>query len=159
MLKVRAMSPRSPLPPVRTAILAALTTLFAARVAAQALQFWLPVDFLPPFDAFHGSALPYLALLAVHAAVLAAMAGVLLHLHRGTLQLRPPLARTLKWIGSAYFAVMLARLAIGLTLPAASRWFAAVIPAGFHLALAAFLIVLGGHGCESGHDASRRSPA
>ncbi|MCY4625892.1 MAG: hypothetical protein OXC99_12960 [Chloroflexi bacterium] len=42
----------------------ALTALFVARVLAQALQWVSPVSFLPSFDAWQGSSLPYPALFA-----------------------------------------------------------------------------------------------
>ena len=55
------------------AILGTICALFAARVAAQAMQRWSPLPFLPPASAFQGSALPYAILLPAQLAILATM--------------------------------------------------------------------------------------
>ena len=46
-------------------------------------------------------------------------------------------------IGAAYFAAMALRLGLGQTVLHDSRWFAAMLPAAFHLVLASFLFTFG----------------
>jgi chromate transport protein ChrA len=119
-----------------------LTFLFAARVAAQALQRWLPVPFLPPFGAFQGSALPYAILLPAQLAILALMSRIVWRTHKSALRRRPRASRILAILGCIYFAAMLARLLIGLIVPGAPVWFRTPISALFHLVLATFVVVL-----------------
>lgn len=124
------------------AILAALTAAFAARVAAQALQRWFPLSFLPPFDAFQGSALPYWILLPAQLGILALMCRIGWRARKGTLQRRPRISRTLAILGVVYFAAMFARLVVGLMVSDAPAWFRAPISAVFHLVLATFVLLL-----------------
>ena len=49
-----------------------LTGLFTLRVVGQLVQAVGPFPFLPPFDAFQGSTLPYGALLAAQVVIIAA---------------------------------------------------------------------------------------
>lgn len=111
-----------------------LTFLFSLRVAGQAIQRWAPQSWLPPFDAFQGSDLPYWFLLFVQLLILAAMAFY---------SLRPRGGRVLLWIGGLYMAGSLLRIMIGLAVPDAHPWFRAWISGVFHLVLAAYLLVLG----------------
>ena len=55
------------------ALLWLLTMAFAMRVLGQALQRWAPQPFLPPFDGFQGSNLPYGLLLSVQLVILVVM--------------------------------------------------------------------------------------
>ena len=124
------------------AALTALALLFALRVGAQAIQRWLPLPFLPSFGAFQGSRLPYSILLPAQLAILAVMLRLAWRVHIGVLRARARAGRVLTVLGCLYFLVMLARLAIGLTLPDAPAWFHAPISAVFHLVLATFVLVL-----------------
>lgn len=121
----------------------ALAALFAARVLAQALQWAGPVPFLPPFDAWQGSGLPYPALLTSQLVIVALLAWALLAVRAESL--RPGLwkRRACFALGGAYFAAMALRLAAGLTFLAHVEWFAQTLPSLFHLALAAFVLLLG----------------
>ena len=96
-------------------MLAALTALFVLRVLAQAVQWVGPVPFLPSFDAWQGSALPYPLLLATQVAIIALLVRVLF-------LVRADAVRPASWkhnacfiLGGAYFAVMAIRLVAGLT--------------------------------------------
>jgi len=111
-----------------------LTFLFSLRVAGQAIQRWAPQSWLPPFDAFQGSNLPYWFLLSVQLAILAAMAFYNLR--------RPAGGRVLFWFGVIYMTGSLARIAIGLAVPDAHPWFRAWISGVFHIVLAAYPLVL-----------------
>jgi hypothetical protein len=124
------------------ALLAALTALFALRVAAQAIQCWAPQPFLPPFDEFQGSALPYGILLSSQLIILAAMAHCTLRVRAGTLRPARRAGNVLAWLGGVYMGVSLFRIAIGLTVPGAGPWFSAWIPATLHVVLAAFVVTL-----------------
>ena len=95
----------------------ALTALFVLRVLAQAVQWVGPVPFLPSFDAWQGSALPYPLLLTTQVAIIALLARVLF-------LVRADAVRPASWkhnacfiLGGAYFAVMAIRLVAGLTFP------------------------------------------
>ena len=123
--------------------LLALTVLFVLRVLAQAVQWAGPVDFLPPFDAWQGSALPYPLLLTTQVAVIAVLLRVLF-------LVRADVIRPATWkhnacfiLGGAYFTVMAFRLAAGLTFLADIAWFAHTLPALFHVVLATFVLLLG----------------
>lgn len=111
-----------------------LTFLFSLRVAGQAIQRWAPQPWLPPFDAFQGSHLPYSVLLGSQVLILSAM--VFCNLRR------PAGGRALFWIGVIYMTGSLARIVIGLTVPDAHSWFHAWISGVFHIVLAAYLLVL-----------------
>jgi hypothetical protein len=108
--------------------------LFSLRVAGQAIQRWAPQPWLPPFDAFQGSSLPYWFLLSVQLLILGAM--VFCNLRR------PRSGRVLLWLGGLYMAGSLLRIIVGLALPDAHPWFRAWIPGAFHVVLAAYLLAL-----------------
>jgi hypothetical protein len=123
-------------------ILGLLCVLFALRVAGQAIQRWVPLSFLPPFDAFQGSKLPYALLLSIQFVLLALMLGVTSRVYGGALRKSARAAHTLGWIGGIYMAGSVVRLAVGLAFDEAPAWFTAWIPAGFHFVLAAFVLTL-----------------
>lgn len=107
---------------------------------AQAIQRFVPQSFPPPFEAFQGSRLPYPLLLSAQTAILAWMAAICGRVltHSQTRSGRTSTA--LSWIGSAYMAASVLRIAIGLATPAAPAWFRAWISDVFHLVLAAFVL-------------------
>lgn len=127
---------------LRVILLWLLTGLFAGRVVGQMVQFWLPQSFLPEFGSFQGSNLPYSVLLPSQILILGFMAWIL-----GKVQARElrPSARTaavLAWLGGIYMFGSMVRIVVGLTLPGASSWFTAWVPAAFHVVLAAFVLTL-----------------
>ena len=126
-------------------ILSTLTCLFAMRVVAQAMQRWHALPFLPPFDAFQGSALPYELLLSVQIVILAVMARLAWQVRADKLQRRASVGRALTIAGWIYCSVMLIRLCVGIAAPAAPGWFKAWIPGVFHLVLAASVLALAAH--------------
>ena len=119
-----------------------LAGLFSARVLGQALQHWAPLPFLPPFEAFQGSGLPYLLLLSAQLAILGWMCRLAWRVSAGKLMPRHRAGRLLAWAGSLYFICMLGRLVAGLAFDTGSPWFEAWIPALFHMVLAAFVLTL-----------------
>jgi len=124
------------------ALLWALSFLFALRVLGQALQRWAPQSFLPSFGEFQGSALPYWFLLSAQILILAAMTLISWRVQAGTLAPSPRAASALAWAGGIYMAASLARLAVGLAVPAAPDWFRTWIPAVYHVVLAGFVLTL-----------------
>ncbi len=137
--------------------MAALTALFVLRVLAQAVQWVGPVPFLPSFDAWQGSALPYPLLLTTQVAIIALLGRVLF-------LVRAEAVRPASWkhnacfiLGGAYFAVMAIRLVAGLTLLSDVEWFARSLPALFHVVLATFVLLLGHYLYRVGREARRDS--
>ena len=135
-------------------ILGALTVLFALRVAAQAMQFCAPLSFLPAFEAFQGSDLPYGVLLSSQLAILTVMIGVTSRVRWGALRRSVRAARVLAALGGVYLAGSLARLVIGVAVPDAGPWMSASIPAFFHVVLAAFVLGLAAYHAGSRGKAS-----
>jgi hypothetical protein len=121
-------------------LLWASTIAFALRVAAQATQFWIPQPFLPPFGEFQGSSLPYAILLGSQLAILAVMISTSIAMQTQRMRRSAAWARFLSWAGSIYMAGSLARIFIGLAVPAAPEWFRAWISAVFHVVLAVFVL-------------------
>jgi uncharacterized protein YacL len=119
-----------------------LSLLFALRVGAQTLQRWLPIAFLPPFEAFQGSSLPYWILLPVQLAILAVMLRVTWRVHARRLKRSARAARGLTFAGGLYVGVILARFVVGLMLPASPGWFHSQISIAFHFVLAMFVLTL-----------------
>lgn len=122
--------------------LAALTALFALRVAGQAIQWWAPQTLLPAFEDFQGSSLPYSVLLSTQIVLLIVMAHATLRVSQCRSRMGGRTLRALTWFGIVYLAVSFARVAVGLAIPGAASWFTAWIPAFFHLVLASFVLTL-----------------
>ena len=129
-----------------------LLGLFALRVAAQPLALVVHAAVLPPFESWHSGALPYWLLLTSQLVILGALVWIASRLTTGTLRPRRSIGVTAVALGGIYFASMLARLVLGLTLLREVRWFASPVPTVFHLVLAAWLLVYGhfhyAHGAE-----------
>jgi hypothetical protein len=122
---------------------AALSAAFLVRVAGQAVQRWFPQGFLPPFEAWQGSGIPYPSLLACQIVIIALLAVAICSMvHRARL-LSGKGSRWVMIIGCAYFVLMLARLVLGLTVLGDSAWFTAWISALLHLDLAIVIILWG----------------
>jgi hypothetical protein len=125
-----------------TASLWMLTILFAMRVFGQALQRWAPQPFLPPFDAFQGSNLPYWLLLSVQLVILVVMIVVARRVQTGSLAPSARAGTVLALVGWIYMTLSVGRIAVGLSAPAAPAWFLTWIPAVFHVVLAAYVLTL-----------------
>jgi ornithine lipid hydroxylase len=119
-----------------------LTALFALRVAAQAIQQWVPLIFLPEFGRFQGSNLPYGVLLTTQLLILAAMTWAAQRVGSGRMQPHAGAGRLLLWLGGIYFAGSMLRILVGLTMVDAPAWFTHWIPAAFHLVLAGFVLTM-----------------
>lgn len=117
------------------------TFAFALRVAGQALQRWSPQSFLPSFEAFQGSELPYAVLLTAQLLILAMMIKATWQVGRRTLQPNRRSGQILAWSGAVYLAVSFMRIAIGISSDVVAPWFRTWIPATFHLILAGFVLI------------------
>ena len=121
----------------------ALAGLFSLRVGVQLVQAVYEIPSLPPFEAWQGSGLPYPALLASQAGILVVMAVVLVRVKADAIVPRPWKHRMCFALGGVYFTVMAFRLVAGLTFLSEHSWFAASLPALFHIVLATFILTLG----------------
>lgn len=117
-----------------------LTFLFLARVSGQAIQHWMSLPYLPDFDSFQGSRLPYWALLLSQLAILALMFAFSWRMQTGSLHPRPAIGCWLKWLGGFYMIISLGRIMIGLIFSAAPAWFSTWLPAFFHIVLAGYIL-------------------
>jgi hypothetical protein len=125
----------------RAVLFALLLGLFVFRVVAQLWQAFSPTALLPPFGAWQSGTLPYAALFASQVAIIAFCLWFLRAMVRGSLEPRKALGRTLAWLGGAYLAGSAFRLVAGLTFLAHLTFFAAILPAIFHLVLASMVLV------------------
>lgn len=135
---------------IRLPLLWALTIAFFLRVAAQALQYWSPQPFLPPFEDFQGSNLPYAALFPSQLLILGTMLYNCVKLQ--THELRPSvrIGHVLFWFGAVYMVGSVLRLLVGVSVPAAPEWFRAWISVVFHLVLAGFVLTLASYHLKGG---------
>jgi hypothetical protein len=117
-----------------------LTSLFAMRVLGQAVQRWMPQPFLPPFNAFQGSGLPYWLLLPAQAMILAVMVRCSRRVQASVFPSGRRSITLLAWLGWIYMTASLGRIAVGLAVPNAPAWFSTWIPAWFHIVLAGFVL-------------------
>jgi len=124
-------------------LLVVLLAAFIGRVAAQLVQAIVPVGWLPPFAAWAAGGLPYLLLLAIQLAIIATLIVIIARLARGRLTARRRWGPWLLGLGAIYFAMMAFRLMAGLSVLADHAWFAAPLPAIFHMVLAVIVLTLG----------------
>jgi len=121
----------------------ALTGLFVFRSLAQLLQASHPVAFLPPFESWHGAAMPYPLLVVLQLAIACVMIAAIWRVKRDAVNPSPWKYRLCFFLGGLYFSFMAFRLVSGLTILADHPWFSKSLPAFFHLVLASFVLVLG----------------
>ena len=118
-----------------------LLWLFALRVAAQVAAIFVRSPLLPEFEAWHSGVLPYGVLLASQIAILAALVWTARQFTSGAVRPQRSMGVAALTFGTLYFATMLVRLALGLTLLSDRRWFSSRLPTMFHLVLAVYVIV------------------
>ena len=123
---------------------------FLARVLGQAVQKWTPLSFLPPFDDFQGSGLPYPALLTAQVAILVTTVVVAVRMRSGKSLLSPRLVVPVTVAGVIYLAVMAVRLVLGLSVLSHSGWFSTWIPTVFHLVLASEVLLISAYQRRAG---------
>jgi uncharacterized protein len=135
-----------------------LLALFIVRVIAQPMALLTSAPFLPPFESWHSGVLPYPALVGAQLLIIAWLARTAWRFSRGEVIPRYRLGVWMLTFGAIYFATMLVRLVLGLTVLSANRWFSSVLPTMFHLVLASYLLVYGHFHFLHGAIA-RRSPS
>ena len=119
-----------------------LTVAFALRVTGQIIQRWAPVSFLPAFDVWQGSGLPYPVLLAFQVSIVVLAVAVTLRMTRGSRLIGKRWTVPVLLAGVVYFTVMFARLILGFTVLSNNTWFDRPIPSAFHLVLATQLMLI-----------------
>jgi hypothetical protein len=124
-----------------TLILGALSALFAARVAVQAIQYVHDFDVLPAFERWQSGALPYWVLFVLQVAIVTSQIVILRGVADGCRLLWPSQRRAFRRLALIYLNVMIFRLIAGLTFADGNRWLDAKLPTIFHLVLASFLLV------------------
>lgn len=125
-------------------LLALLGGLFFLRVIGQVLVTYRNVRWLPALEHWQSGLLPYRALLAAQTAILGMMGAVIAGVWRGRGPFalpRPCLGRFLQRFGRVYFASMIARYVITMTVRPQWRWLGHTIPMIFHSVLATWLMV------------------
>ena len=120
-----------------------LTTAFLLRVFGQAVQRWSPVEFLPLFDDWQGSSLPYPVLLGAQIAILAVAVYVTWRMATGANVAGARWTGRILRFGIIYFATMAIRIVLGLTLLPDVDWFTSWISSSFHLVLAVQVVLIG----------------
>ena len=120
-----------------------LLALFIVRVIAQPLALLTSAPFLPPFEAWHSGLLPYPALVAAQLLIIAWLARTAWRFSNAAVTPSYRVGVSMLTLGAVYFAVMLLRLVLGLTILSSNRWFSSILPTVFHLVLASYLLVYG----------------
>lgn len=120
-----------------------LLGLFGFRIIAQWLQSRFALPFLPAFEHWQGSSLPYGVLFASQLLILLLFATIAWRFSNGRVAACPLVGAVMLCLGGVYFALMLGRLVLGLTVLSHSHWFASHLPALCHLLLVSFVLLVG----------------
>ena len=142
----------------RAAVFGVLLLAFIGRVVLQLRQRLDPTPALPPFEAFQSGALPYPALLASQAAIIAVGLFILRGLLTQSWRPNPKLGRVLRILGGVYLAAAAFRLVAGLTILRHVAFFALPIPSTFHMVLAGMVLVVADFHLSSGQRKRRDGP-
>jgi hypothetical protein len=117
-----------------------LLTLFVFRAAAQLIQSLKPTTLLPPFAAWYSGTVSYAMLVPVQVLIVAAGAVLIVRMHRHSLKPNRRLGIVLLMLGAAYMLGAVFRLVAGLTFLSDIPFFAASLPAFFHIVLAGIVL-------------------
>lgn len=120
-----------------------LSGLFAMRVMAQLVQYGFQTDWLPAFEQWQGSNLPYPVLLVIQVAILLVLFLQNTAIVSGRQRASGSTGKLLLITGAIYFVTMATRLLLGLGVYADYTWYARWLPAFFHLVLASYVLLLG----------------
>lgn len=123
-----------------------LTCLFFLRVLGQALVVFFHVASLPPMKEWYSGLIPYPLLLPIQVVILALMSKICVDFSRSRGFFAVPkkaFGRFLLCFSFIYFASMILRYGITMTLYPERRWFGGTIPIFFHFVLAGYLFALG----------------
>ena len=132
----------------RAAALWTLLGLFAVRVFGQLAVVLDLAPVLPPMEQWQSGLMPYPALVVAQCIILASFGIVCMQFTRG----RGYFVDRGGWLGTPlwtagwiYAAAMLVRYAVWMTIRPDERWTGDLIPVGFHLVLASFLLIVAHH--------------
>ena len=127
-------------------ILGGLAFAFFLRVLGQALVAGDEASFLPPMEEWYSGVVPYSALLPIQIVILGLQATISRDIWKASGSFagpRPTVGHGLQWFSYLYFAVMLLRYLVTMTIYPERRWLSGTIPIFFHWVLAASLFTLG----------------
>ena len=122
-----------------------LLGLFVLRVIGQMLVAFLGVSFLPPMAEWYSGLMSYPILLPVQWVIVVLLSAICIEVTRGRGTFKRPNRRVgtfLAWFSAIYFASMVARYAITMTIHPERRWLHDTIPIWFHMVLASYLFIL-----------------
>ncbi|HLK59947.1 MAG TPA: CocE/NonD family hydrolase [Chthonomonadaceae bacterium] len=135
-----------------------LSSAFLLRVLGQILVVFLHVSFLPPAEEWYSGLMPYGPLLVSQILILALMVKINLNFTRGTGLFFRPHRRFgigLAIFAAIYFAIMVIRYAVTMSLYPRERWTGGSIPTFFHWVLAGYLLVIALHHWKYGQPSAR----
>jgi uncharacterized protein len=104
------------------------------------------VSWLPPMEAWYSGLMPYPYLLRSQFLIIALFGKICVDFTRGEgffVRSRPAFARGVLIFGYVYFAAMVLRYILHMSLHPDARWFSGTIPIIFHWVLATFIIIFG----------------
>ena len=142
---------------LRTVTVAVLSFAFLLRVVGQAIQRWMPQGWMPPFEEWQGSAIPYPVLLGAQVVILALLVVVLRWMAQERTMMGRRMSRAVIGAGSVYFGMMAMRLLVGFFWLRESVWFTAWISTSYHLVLASVVLLWGWQQMRVNRCESRRS--
>lgn len=127
-------------------LLAGLGLAFFLRVLGQLIVVLFEPGLLPPNEEWYSGLIPYPILLPIQIAILGVQSAISRDLWRGKgrfATLRARMGVWLRRLSVLYFAVMLIRYVVMMTLYPERRWFGGTIPIFFHWILAGYLFAYG----------------
>lgn len=127
-------------------LLALLTSLFACRVAGQALVASVGMTWLPAMEQWFSELIPYPTLLIFQLLMLIVMIKITGEIWRGKgtfATVRPHWSNRLKTFSAVYAGLMVLRYPLTMILHPEMRWVGDIIPIIFHMVLAGFIFILG----------------
>lgn len=136
-------------------ILWLLLVLFACRVFAQLVVYFIDVPYIPSFNQWHSASMPYGLLIFFQAVIILIFARITLSFTWARVVPRYRAGLGFLAIGGLYFFLMLSRLIIGAFSLSDIPWWNNPIPSFFHLVLATFLIVVGYFHCHYGKNKNK----
>ena len=123
-----------------------LLAAFCLRVSGQMLVAFVGVSWLPPMESWYSGLMPYPYLLPSQFLIIALYSKVCVDFTRGHgffVTPRAAFGRGVLVFGYFYFAAMIFRYIIRMSLHPEARWFGGTIPIFFHWVLATFIIIFG----------------
>ena len=127
-------------------ILWLLLGLFCLRVGGQIVVALFAPPFLPPMDEWYSGLIPYGPLLVAQFIIIVLYGKICIDFTRGEgffVRPRPVFGRGVLMFGYVYFASMVVRYVVRMSLYPDERWLGGCIPIVFHWVLASFVITFG----------------